>query len=193
MRAKVTSVLSDPTDCSPPGSSDVGFSRQEYWSGLPCPPPEDLLTQGLNPRLSCLLPWLVVSLPRAPPGKPISLPPDPTPQVPELIAWCAKVRLFRISCYSDILCPRRTICSKFKKPWMMFAAHHVDTFQDTLLYVTLFAFQPPWTSLCTFPCPVLSAGLLTIGPSMPDLTHSQVSGLRWSIMPSKTTSFTCLA
>ena len=24
-------------DCSPPGSS-VGFSRQESWSGLPCPP-----------------------------------------------------------------------------------------------------------------------------------------------------------
>ena len=26
-----------------------GFSRQEYWSGLPCPPPGDLPTQGLNP------------------------------------------------------------------------------------------------------------------------------------------------
>ena len=24
----------------------MGFSRQEYWSGLPCPPPGDLLTQG---------------------------------------------------------------------------------------------------------------------------------------------------
>ena len=30
----------------------IGFPRQEYWSGLPCPPPVDLLTQGLNP---CLL------------------------------------------------------------------------------------------------------------------------------------------
>ena len=28
-----------------------GFSRQKYWSGLPCPPPGDLLTQGSNPRL----------------------------------------------------------------------------------------------------------------------------------------------
>ena len=26
----------DPMDCSPPGSSVLGFSRQEYWSGLPC-------------------------------------------------------------------------------------------------------------------------------------------------------------
>ena len=27
------------------------FSRQEYWSGLPCPLPEDLLTQGSNQGL----------------------------------------------------------------------------------------------------------------------------------------------
>ena len=27
-------TLSDPMDCSLPGSS-VGFSRQEYWSGVP--------------------------------------------------------------------------------------------------------------------------------------------------------------
>ena len=29
----------------------MGFSRQEYWSGLPFPSPGDLLTQGLNPGL----------------------------------------------------------------------------------------------------------------------------------------------
>ena len=28
-----------------------GFSRQEYWSGLPCPPPKDLPTKGSNPGL----------------------------------------------------------------------------------------------------------------------------------------------
>ena len=27
----------------------VGFSRQEYWSGLPCPPPGDLLDPGITP------------------------------------------------------------------------------------------------------------------------------------------------
>ena len=32
-------TLSDPMDCSPPGSSAVGFSRQEYWSGVPLPSP----------------------------------------------------------------------------------------------------------------------------------------------------------
>ena len=29
----------------------LGFSRQEYWSGLPCPPPGILPTQGSNPDL----------------------------------------------------------------------------------------------------------------------------------------------
>ena len=29
----------------------MGFSRQEYWSGLPCPPQGIFLTQGLNSHL----------------------------------------------------------------------------------------------------------------------------------------------
>ena len=45
----------------------MGFSRQEYWSELPCLPDPGLefLTQGLNPHL-CLLRWHVGSLPLAP-------------------------------------------------------------------------------------------------------------------------------
>ena len=27
----------------------MGFSRQEYWSGLPCPPPGDLPSPGIKP------------------------------------------------------------------------------------------------------------------------------------------------
>ena len=27
----------------------MGFSRQEYWGGLPCPPPGDLLDPGIEP------------------------------------------------------------------------------------------------------------------------------------------------
>ena len=27
----------------------VGFSRQQYWSGLPCPAPRDLLDPGVKP------------------------------------------------------------------------------------------------------------------------------------------------
>ena len=30
-------------------SLSMGFSRQEYWSGLPCPPPGDLPNPGLKP------------------------------------------------------------------------------------------------------------------------------------------------
>ena len=41
----------NPMDYSPPDSSIHGFSRQEYWSGLPCPPPGFFPTQGSNPGL----------------------------------------------------------------------------------------------------------------------------------------------
>ena len=30
----------------------MGFSRQEYWSRLPCPPPEDLPDPGIKPTSS---------------------------------------------------------------------------------------------------------------------------------------------
>ena len=32
----------------------MGFSRQEYWSGLPLPSPGDLPDQGIEPRSSAL-------------------------------------------------------------------------------------------------------------------------------------------
>ena len=44
-----------------------GFSRQEYWSGLPCTPPEDLPKPGIQPRSPTLQ---ADSLPSEPPGKP---------------------------------------------------------------------------------------------------------------------------
>ena len=42
-------TLRDPVDCSPPGSSVHGFSRQEYWSGLPFSTPEDFSNPGIKP------------------------------------------------------------------------------------------------------------------------------------------------
>ena len=33
----------------PPRLLSMGFSRQKYWSGLPCPPPEDLPNSGIKP------------------------------------------------------------------------------------------------------------------------------------------------
>ena len=41
-------TLCDPMDCSPPCSSVLGFPRQEYWSGLPCPSPGIFPTQESN-------------------------------------------------------------------------------------------------------------------------------------------------
>ena len=42
-------TLWNPLDCSPPGSSVYGFSRQEYCSGLLCLPPGDLPNLGIKP------------------------------------------------------------------------------------------------------------------------------------------------
>ena len=39
--AQLCPTLRDPMDCSLPGSSVHGFSRQEYWSGVPLPSPND--------------------------------------------------------------------------------------------------------------------------------------------------------
>ena len=36
-------------NCSLPGCSVQGFSRQEYWSGLPFPSPGDLPDPGIEP------------------------------------------------------------------------------------------------------------------------------------------------
>ena len=45
----------------------VGFSRQEYWSGLLHPPPGDHPDPGIKPRSPTVQ---VDSLPSKPPGKP---------------------------------------------------------------------------------------------------------------------------
>ena len=38
------------TLCHPKDCSSWGFSRQEHWSRLPCPPPIDLPNPGIEPR-----------------------------------------------------------------------------------------------------------------------------------------------
>ena len=37
--AQLCLTLSNPMDYSPPGPPSMGFSRQEYWSGVPLPSP----------------------------------------------------------------------------------------------------------------------------------------------------------
>ena len=48
-------------------SLSMGFSRQEYWSGLPFPSPADLPDPGIEPRSPALQ---TDALPSEPPGKP---------------------------------------------------------------------------------------------------------------------------
>ena len=47
----------------------MGFSRQEYWSGLPFPLPGDLPDPGIKPRSPA---WQADALPSEPPGKLLS-------------------------------------------------------------------------------------------------------------------------
>ena len=64
--------LCDPRDCSPPGTPSMGFPMQEYWSGLPFPPPGDLPNAGMEP-VSLASPSLAGRFYTSElPGKPIS-------------------------------------------------------------------------------------------------------------------------
>ena len=60
-------TLCDPMDCSPPGSSVMEFSRQEYWSGLPFPSPGVLPNPEIEPGFPALQ---ADSLMSESPGKP---------------------------------------------------------------------------------------------------------------------------
>jgi len=46
---QLCTALCDPMNCSHQAPLFMGFSRQEYWSGFPCPPPGDLPTPGTEP------------------------------------------------------------------------------------------------------------------------------------------------
>ena len=60
-------TLYNAKDCSPPGPSVHGLSRQENWSGLPFPPPGDLPDPGIEPGSPAMQ---ADSLPTGSPGKP---------------------------------------------------------------------------------------------------------------------------
>ena len=48
----------------------MGFSRQEYWIGLPYPPPGAIPNPGIEPESPASPALQVDSLPTEPPGKP---------------------------------------------------------------------------------------------------------------------------
>ena len=55
--------------CQAPPS--MGFSRHEYWSGLPCPPPGFLPDPRIGPKFLRYLALAGGFFTPAPPGKPI--------------------------------------------------------------------------------------------------------------------------
>ena len=56
-----------PWTVVPQALLSMGFSRQEYWSGVPFTVPEDLPDPGIKPRFPALQ---ADSLPAEPTGKP---------------------------------------------------------------------------------------------------------------------------
>ena len=66
--AQLCTTLCDPMDCiANQASPSMGFSRQEYWSGLLFPSPGDLPDLGIEPRSLALQEDTLLS---EPPGKP---------------------------------------------------------------------------------------------------------------------------
>ena len=80
-------LFATPWTASLQAPLSMGFSRQEYWSGLPCPPPGDRPDPGIEPGSAASQ---ADSLPSEPPGKPeLFLLPSPLPpQIPTgLLDW----------------------------------------------------------------------------------------------------------
>ena len=58
--AQLCLTLFDPMDCSCQAPLSMGFSRQEYWSGLPFLPPGDLPNPGIEIEAPTMSPALQV-------------------------------------------------------------------------------------------------------------------------------------
>ena len=54
VRAQLCLTFCDPMDYSLWVPLSTGFSRQEYWHGLPFPPPGDLPNPRIEPSFSCV-------------------------------------------------------------------------------------------------------------------------------------------
>ena len=68
--AQLCPTLATPWAVACQAPLSMGFLRQEYWSGLPCFPPGDLLDPGIELASLVYLHWEVSSLPLAPLGRP---------------------------------------------------------------------------------------------------------------------------
>ena len=78
----------------------MGFSRQEYWSGLPFPPPGDIPDPGIEP--TCLT-LQADSLPSEPPGGGLYLCVKGTLFLCELCQPCVSKVMFFVWVQGEIL------------------------------------------------------------------------------------------
>ena len=67
-RSVVSGLFATPWIVAYQAPPSMGFSRQEYWSGLPFPSPGDLPDPGIEPRSPTLQADTLTS---EPPGKPL--------------------------------------------------------------------------------------------------------------------------
>ena len=63
-------TLATPWAVAHQGPLSMGFSRHEYWSGWPLPPPGDLLHPGIKPESPASPPLTGGFFTTEPPGKP---------------------------------------------------------------------------------------------------------------------------
>ena len=90
----------------------MGFSRKEYWSGLPFHAPRDLPDPGIKPCPLCLPHWQVGSLPPGPSGKPA------TSYYMAIIKWFFCIRISSVT----QSCP--TLCYPMDYSMPGFPVHH---------------------------------------------------------------------
>ena len=79
-----------PWTVAPPGSSVHGFSRQEYWSGLPFPSPGDLPDPGIEPVSPALAGRFFTT---GSPGKPL-----PNIALVLMVRWGLRFSMLNTSC-----------------------------------------------------------------------------------------------
>ena len=92
----------------------MGFSRQEYWSGLPFPPPGDLPDPGIKP-VSLYVSWIADGFfTTEPPGKPIKLLYDPA--IPLLGVYPEETKIEKDICIPLFIAALFTIARIWKQP-----------------------------------------------------------------------------
>ena len=84
-------TLCNPMNCNLQASLSMGFSRQEYWSGLPFPPPGDLPDPGIKPVSPALAGGFLTTEPLG----------DPTPSLFYMVNPCLSIPYIVVYvCYS---------------------------------------------------------------------------------------------